>query len=493
MLFTQRRRASPAEVRSWESSLGMLASDLLQAGLDKVEVLVEHSLPLSSKRVDVILAGHHPRTGKPSYVVVELKQWSAAATWEDDPTLVTVPGTRGGPRLHPVLQVRGYCDYLTHFTRSLHDEGNSVVGAAYLHNALDEAAVASLRDLEPDRWGRLFTGGRRDDWLTFLREHLDGAVPGTPVADRLISSAAAPSQQLLAVAAKEVQERQQFILLAEQRLAYELVLHAVDRARSRDQKTVVIVTGGPGSGKSVIALSLLGDLARRGRTVVHATGSRSFTMTLRKVAAHRSPGTRALFKYFNDFMDAERNGLDVAIFDEAHRIRETSVSRWTPKQLRTEPRAQVEELLAVARVPVFLLDQHQVVRPGEMGSVEDIRGHAESLGLEVHQVDLDAQFRCGGSAAYEDWVLRLLGLAPGGPVPWTGDGVFNVMTTSAPSDMERRLAARLAEGASARMSAGYCWPWSDPNTDGTLVPDVSFHGWARPWNLRGERSVGEAP
>lgn len=112
-------------------------------------------------------------------------------------------------------------------------------------------------------------------------------------------------------------------------------------------------------------------------------------------------------------MAAERNGLDVLVLDEAHRIRETSVSRWTRKGLRGSGRRQVDELVSAARVPVFLLDEHQVVRPGELGTAQDIEQHAQSLGLPVHRVDLDTQFRCGGSALYVQWVLRLLGLAPG--------------------------------------------------------------------------------
>jgi uncharacterized protein len=492
MLHRVGRRAGASEIRSWEMSLPVLASDLAQAGLDSVEVLVEQPLPLSSKRIDVVLAGRHPRTRRASYVVVELKQWSAAQTFEADSSLVTVP-SYGRPVLHPVAQVQGYCQYLVDFTRALHEQPDVVVGAAYLHNATDEAAVRALGDFPQDRQGRLFTGAGRDAWLEFLREHLDGAVEGAPYADILLQSASAPSRQLLAVAADEVQRREQFVLLGEQRLAYQLVLHEVEKARRSDHKSVVLITGGPGSGKSVIALSLLGELARRGRTVVHATGSRSFTQTLRKVAGARSPSTQRLFKYFNDFISADPNGLDVLVLDEAHRIRETSVSRWTRRDLRTSARPQVDELIAAARVPVFLLDEHQVVRPGELGTVEDIEKHARSLGLDVHRIDLDAQFRCGGSALYVRWVLRLLGLAPGGPLPWEGDEHFEVLPASDPASMERLLEAKRAEGYGARMTAGYCWPWSDPTRDAQLVQDVQVGDWARPWNVKGDRAVGDAP
>src|SRR6185312_560628 len=168
---------------------------------------------------------------------------------------------------------------------------------------------------------------------------------------------------------------------------------------------------------------------------------------------------------FNQFMAAERNGLDVLIADEAHRIRESSVDRYTPRTLRGEPRRQVDELIDAARVPVFLLDQNQVVRPGEMGTVDDIEKHARERGLDVHQIDLNAQYRSGGSAEYVEWVERLLGLLPGGPLPWKGDERFQVRTAGSPSAMEQALSEHLAAHQNARMAAGYCWPWSDPRND----------------------------
>jgi len=201
---------------------------------------------------------------------------------------------------------------------------------------------------------------------------------------------------------------------------------------------------------------------------------------------------KALFKYFNSFMTAERNGFDVLVCDEAHRMRETSANRYTRAELRTG-RPQVRELIDAARVPVFLLDQHQVVRPGETGTAQLIRQHAGELGLDVVEIALDAQFRCGGSRTFEEWVLRLLGLDPGGPIPWTGDTYFELQVASSPAELERALQAKADAGYGARMTAGFCWPWSDPRPDGSLVDDVTIGNWRRPWNLRGERGVGGAP
>ena len=484
-------RPSPSEAHSWSGSLPILAHDLVDAGLSNVEVLVEYQLPLTSRRADVVLAGRHPKTGEPSFVVVELKQWSAVAPWEDAPDLVSVPGAPGGPRLHPVVQVRRYCEYLVDFVKVLHDLPDSVAGAAYLHNA-DLAVETALSGQPQDVRGRVFTSAGRDRFLQFLQQRLAPDVSGAPYADLLLRSGIAPSTQLMAVVADELENREQFKLLDEQQVAVDVVLAAVEKARMADHKTVVVISGGPGTGKSVIALSLMGELASRGRTVVHATGSRAFTQTLRDLSGRTKQRAGSVFKYFNQFMDADRNGLDVLILDEAHRLRSTSESRYTPAALRTG-RPQVDELLAAARVPVFLLDEYQVVRPGEMGTVGEIEAHAEAMGLDVQTIALEAQFRCGGSDLYVRWVVDLLGLTGNSPWAWTGDDRFQLDVADSPEELESRLRAYLDQGYGARMTAGYCWPWSDPRADKTLVPDVQIDGWSRPWNSKSDRALPGAP
>lgn len=470
-------RPSPGEVRSWERSLDVLTSDLIDAGLSDVEALIEYQLPLTSKRVDVVLCGQHPRSRHPQYVLVELKQWSSAHLLDDSETICVLDGR--GERLHPAEQVRRYCDYLDDFAATLSATPSAVSGVAYLHNAKD-GDIGSLWQLPQDERGRMFTSERRGEFLNYLQQRL-APIPGAHEADLLLSSVIRPSKQLLSLAAEEVQQRERFVLLDQQKVAYELVLRALDQSLRANTKEVIIVSGGPGSGKSVIALSLVGELSRRGRTVLHATGSNAFTMTMRKIAGHRAPRIKTMFKFFNQFGDAEPNGLDVLICDEAHRIRETSSHRYTQARLRTG-RPQVDELIAAARVPVFLLDQHQVVRPGEIGTVADIEAAAHRAGVKARTVDLDAQFRCGGSRAYEEWVLRLLGLEPGGPVPWKGDENFTVAVAEGPSPMELHLRRMLERGYGARIAAGYCWPWSKATTGHPLRLDVQIGDWHRPWN-----------
>lgn len=486
-VFAYGYSASPAEQRSWERSLAVLTSDLHDAGLDQVELLLEYQLPLTSRRVDALLCGVHPRTGESSYVVVELKQWSAALSVDGTDDVVLDDGR--GRRLHPAAQVGGYCDYIADFNGALGGSTEQLSGVAYLHNADDEG-VASLWDYEQARTRRMFTRQRRGEFLSFLAGVLADK-PGADAADELVTASIKPSKQLLDLAAKEIREREQFVLIDEQQIAYSMVLRAVEHARRSNTKEVVIVTGGPGSGKSVIALSLLGALSRQGRSVLHATGSSAFTQTLRKVAGHREPRVKALFSYYNNFIDAEKNGLDVLINDEAHRIRDTSTNRWTPAAKRSG-RPQVEDLIDAARVSVFLLDEYQVVKPGEKGNVADIVSAAERLGCNVVMIALDDQFRCGGSRLYEEWVLRLLGLAPGGPMAWPVDEGFDLALAESPTEMESRLRARMAHGYTSRIAAGYCWNWSKPKAD-FLFPDVQIGDWKRPWNNPKDTKVGDAP
>lgn len=482
------RRPSPAEVRSWERSIRVLAADLVEAGLEKVEALVEYQLPLTSKRADVVLCGRHPKSRKPSYVVVELKQWTSAQLLDDTDDVVTLDGF--GERLHPMEQVRRYCTHLTDFVGALGEDPQAVSGVAYLHNATD-LDIGSLWGLPETSFSRMFTGQRRGAFQAYLRDRLapDSAAD---VADELLTSSIRPSKQLMALAADEVQRREQFVLLDEQQTAYTLVVRAIERSYAQNTKEVIVISGGPGSGKSVIALSLLGELSRRGMTALHATGSSAFTKTLRRVAGSRAPRVQRMFKYFNQFVDAAPNGIDVLLCDEAHRLRETSANRYTKADMRTG-KPQVAELIDAARVPVFMLDEHQVVRPGEIGTVQDIRVAAGAVGLGVRVIDLDGQFRCGGSRAYEEWVLRLLGLEPGGPIAWEGDEAFSLSLAEAPSPMEDRLRSVLTRGYGARMAAGYCWRWSDPIKDGGLVPDVIIGDWQRPWNNKKDTSHAGAP
>ncbi|MEV7889340.1 DNA/RNA helicase domain-containing protein [Streptomyces sp. NPDC002817] len=208
------RMPARAEIRSWERSLPALVNALMEADLGDVEVLIEYNLPLTSKRADAVLVGVHPRTGEPSYVVVELKQWSSAYPEEDEPLLCRID-SYAQPVLNPIEQVRGYCEYLLSFNGALERMPQSLAGVAFLHNAT-EFGIAGLRGVKEDQQGRMYTGEQRGAFLDFLRSRL-ATKPGAQAADLLLSGKVRPSKQLMSVAAAEIRDREQFVLVAEQR------------------------------------------------------------------------------------------------------------------------------------------------------------------------------------------------------------------------------------------------------------------------------------
>lgn len=478
---------SESEKRSWSQSLRDLSTLLVESDLGDLTILIEYQLPYSSMRVDAIIVGSHPKTKNPVIIVIELKQWTDVSSIDGSQDLVRISTFGNQARLHPTLQVKKYCDYLLDFNRFASSDNTKVFGIAFLHNWL-EKRNAVIDQIPPSDYGVVFLGSEKGQLQKFLKERIE--VKNSEIfTDDFLSSKIAPTKQLLDLAAEEIKNREQFNLLDEQQVAFSLVMKAVKDAEIANTKTAVIITGGPGSGKSVIALSLLGELSRRGKTCLHATGSRAFRNSLRKIAGAKQTKVQKMFSYFNSFMTSDPNSLEVLICDEAHRIRETSANRYTKAELRTGT-PQLHELLKVARVPVFLLDSNQVVRKGETGTPEFIESEAIKLGLKTLRVNLDGQFRCGGSRLYENWITSFLKIDNGMPFEWEKDSNFEVALVDSPEEMEKKLAQKNNEGYKARITAGYCWTWNDPNSDGTLPNDVVIGNWAKPWNVKSDRGIG---
>jgi hypothetical protein len=288
-----------------------------------------------------------------------------------------------------------------------------------------------------------------------------------------------PSKKLLDHVAAIVEGHPSFSLLDEQLVAYNIVTSKVKELERRAGKAVVLVLGGPGTGKSVIAVRLLAELARTGRNVVHATGSKAFTTNLRAKVGRQASG---FFKYFNSFTEQRPDSIDVLIADEAHRIRKTSRDRFHPRVEQD----QIFELMDAANVSVFLLDHHQVVRPGEVGTPALIREAARGYGAELYEIELRGQFRCSGSESYLGWLDSVFELGGDNDLGWRDDYEFRIC--SSPSEMEALIRQKAAQGETAQLVAGFCWPWSDPDSEGALVPDVKLGDWQRPWNRRAKGS-----
>jgi hypothetical protein len=458
------------------SNVGQLAS------LDDHGILLEYQLPLASKRLDALITGMD-RDARQNAIVVELKQWAKCNHADGANQVCTFIGGREREVNHPSAQVRGYVDYL----RDVHSafqgsEAVSLSGCGFLHN-YDLHRDVVLTD---SKFGELLAEfplyGNQD--FDALAEHLQSKVGtggGVDILPKIEQSSYRPSKKLMMHVADTIAGNKQYVLLDEQRVIYDKVHALVKKSLNQAKKQVVIVKGGPGTGKSVIALNLMADLSRLGKIAHYATGSKSFTETLREIVGSRA-GSQ--FKYFNTYGQAEQNTVDVLICDEAHRIRITSNDRFTRKDKRSD-KPQFEELLHVARVVVLFIDDHQTVRPGEIGTVGYVTSAiADRTDVECYEYELTTQFRCGGSESFIDWVNNTLGIIKTATPLLERSADYDFRICASPHELEQLVQDRVAEGYTARMMAGFCWPWSEPQIDGQLVNDVVINEWARPWNAK---------
>ncbi len=228
-----------------------------------------------------------------------------------------------------------------------------------------------------------------------------------------------------------------------------------------------------------------GDQPNRGFTTRRTqcplrNGIQSFTETLWDIVGSRS---RATFKYFNSYSRAAFNEVDVLICDESHRIRETSNSRFMARDKRSS-KPQVREILDAAKVAIFFIDDRQIVRPNEIGSTRHIRQHAEAVNAHISEYELEVQFRCSGSDGFVNWIDNTLGVRKTANVLGMALDGFDFRIVASVDELEGAIRQRADADFTARVAAGFCWPWSQPRDDGTLVDDVVIGNYRRPWDAK---------
>jgi hypothetical protein len=336
------------------------------------------------------------------------------------------------------------------------------------------------------------------DDVPALREFLQPRVErgeGVDVLNRNLNGKHRPSKKLMEHVVGVIKGNQEFVLLDEQLVVFDKVLSSVTGGFHDKRKRVVLVKGGPGTGKSVIAINLVAELMRRSYNAHYVTGSRAFTQTLRKVIGSRGEGQ---FKYFNSYTDSARDEIDALICDEAHRLRESSKDRFHPRNGKPGV-PQINELLNAGRVSVFFIDDDQVVRPGEIGSADYIRDAAKRSGCDLSEYELDIQFRCGGSDAFVKWIENTLAIRKTPNILWSANEDFEFRIIDSPISLEMAIRERAGQGYKARLMAGFCWPWSKKlGPDGRLVNDVVIGNYVRAWNAHPEigklaRGIPRAP
>ncbi len=347
---------SEAEKRSWQNSLKSMALVIQGSNLLDHGIILEYQLPLSSKRLDCMICGRDPDRHD-SAVIVELKQWEKCEESDGEYVLTWVAGGKRDV-LHPSVQVGQYHQYLLDTHTAFHEGDDPVLlnACSYLHNyslmSRDPLVEPKFSDVIASY--PLFSSDDVDNLTAFLGDSLERG-GGVDVMNRIETGRYRPSKKLMEHVAGVIQSKPEYILLDEQLVVYDRVRTLARKGFHSKQKSMIIVKGGPGTGKSVIAINLMADLLRDSYNAHYATGSRAFTETMRRAIGRRGA---VQFKYFNSYGEADEDDIDVLIADEAHRIRFSSDHRFTPRGKRSQT-PQVDELIKASQVSVFFIDDKQ--------------------------------------------------------------------------------------------------------------------------------------
>lgn len=476
------RRVQSREIQSWKASLSYVAKVLRDDGIpNDAVVAVELHIPQSSKRIDVTLTGTDA-SGRKNAVLIELKQWQAAYASDKDAMVVTQLG--GGMRevVHPSYQAWSYATLLEGFNEAVYAGRVSIRPCAYLHNYVEDGVITSDQYSGYLTKAPLFLKGssERQRLREFIKQHIGGG-GGKAVLDELVNGRIRPSKALADALSDLLKAQAEFVLIDEQKEVFEAALASARVASSRAPR-VIIVEGGPGTGKSVLAVNLLVRLAKLGLNGKYV----SKNAAPRKVYESRLGGAMsrnnfsALFSGSGNFYEAEANKFDFLIVDEAHRLNEKSGLYGNLGD------NQVMELINSSACTIFLIDEDQRVTLSDIGSKQAIRSFALEKSAAIEEYELSSQFRCNGSNGYLAWLDNALDIRnTANELLDTTEYEFKVFDT--PDALHNAILAKNSRNK-ARVVAGYCWPWlskKDPSAYDIVIGEQ----YKRKWNLDKDGSL----
>ena len=498
------------EIASWENNAPHIARLLTQCGAKDSYVTFEFLVPFSRKRIDCMIYGTGEDNSE-NVIHIELKQWSNktvgvadsdgnftaddAANRQPDDIIFNVEAFTGHANrivAHPSQQVKGYQGYLSNFIEVFSNHEVSLTGLAYCYNYTknDTTKPSVIYDAKYTTLLSQYPTYAKDQFDE-LTEKLTGLLKkgaGLSIFNKVMQSPIRPSKKLLNEVKTMVEngDTSTFALIDDQLVARNMILDKI-RPYIYDggfQKSVIIVNGGPGTGKTVIALHILAELAKltnngKGLNVQYATKSASL---LGGVKSKVRPATRILFQNVTSYVPAvtDENAVDVLLIDEAHRIGRTSNSQYTPAARRTNL-SQIDTIIRATKVCVFFIDEKQAIRGAEIGNTNMIREAAAKYGAKVEECTLTSQFRCNGSDNYMDWLEQVLYNRLVTSKFKLSD--FNLQILDSPQEMYDRLVEQdNVPGQTARIMAGFCWKWSDTlDENGDLIKDVEIGDFKMPW------------
>ena len=449
---------SPAEIKAWENSLKEMMLILSDNSIDdEILIAIEYQIPATSKRIDFLVIDDN------KMAIIELKQWQEIEKTSMQNVVKTYIGGKKRETIHPSYQVYTYARFIEDFNVFARKQLR-IIPCVYMHNM---GRNREFLDYEIVEKTEIFFQNERKK----LIELLSTFKPAKGILEKLDSSVLCPSKSLIDSLSNMLKGNEEFILLDEQRVVYEKAIDLAKKSKKKN-KVVYIVEGGPGSGKSVVAVNLLVNFTRNKKNVRYVTKNSA----IREINKQKLKGEYKnkiidmLFTSSGSFVSAVENEYDILIVDEAHRLNEKSGI------FSNKGENQIKEIINAAKFSIFFIDEDQKVTFKDIGSIEEIKKWSEHFGAEVYEDKLISQFRCNGNDGYIAWLDNVLEIRETANKTLEGiDYDFKVFDKI--SDMYEELQRK----KNSAIVAGYCWGWisKKENRD-----DIVIENFSKKWNLQ---------
>jgi len=471
-----------SEIASWRNSLQAMSHVLSDREIPgDAGVAIEFCLAPTGRRIDVLLSGLD-KQNQLNALIIELKQWTDAEVTPMDGIVRTFVGGAVRETSHPSYQAWTYAQILQDFNEAVQDENIKVQACAYLHNCVSDKVI-----LAPfySAYTNLAPAFLKADGLKlqqFVKRHVELGDSGRAL-ELLDQGKTRPSKGLSEAIAAMLAGNPEFTLIDDQKVVYETALHLASIAKT-GRKQVLIIEGGPGTGKSVVAINLLVELTKRGDVAQYVTRNAA----PRAVYESKLSGTMAksrisqLFVGSGAFRDIQKNLFDTLIIDEAHRLNEKS------GLFQNLGINQILEIIEASRLSIFFIDEDQRVTFKDIGSKGEIQKWAELCGATITELRLESQFRCNGSDGYMAWIDNTLQIRE--TANPTLEGIdYQVVVCESPNELRDNIVSLNAPNNRSRMVAGYCWEW--PSKQSPHLYDIEFpnYEFSARWNLQDDGSL----
>ncbi len=478
-----KRRPSEPEFNSWKNSMQYMRGVLSDAEIpDNAGVAIEYNIPPTGCRIDFMMSGFNDN--KSNVVIIELKQWDKATEVESLDGIYKVNTYTGGGLRdvnHPSYQAMTYANLIRDYNESVQLKDISIVPCAYLHNYYFENDDTLLSDTYKEYTDKAPLFGHNDviKLRDFIKKYISDGDDGN-ILYEIDNGRIRPSKMLQDSLAQMLKGNKEFYMIDAQKITYEYALRNAIDTVSSNSKNVMIVRGGPGTGKSVLAINLLVELNNRNMTCFYVTKNAAprnvFSAKLR--GNFTQTYINHLFQGSGNFVDEESSKLDVLVVDEAHRLNAKS------GMFQNKGENQIKEIINAAKFSIFFIDENQKVTLKDIGSEDLIKKFANELGAGIYIYELDSQFRCNGSDGYIAWLDNTLGIRETANIDIDGfDYDFRVFDD--PNELRKAIEEKNAVNNKSRIVAGYCWNWISEGKTKTDVHDITIpeYNFEMSWNL----------